>query len=324
MPEFLGIDTSNYTTSAAIYYSGENKAVQRNKLLPVKEGALGLRQSDAVFHHTKQLPQIVEELCENADISEITAVSASARPRNAEGSYMPCFLCGEGFGRSYSALEKIPFYPSAHQTGHILAALYSSDRLDLIGQPFIAFHVSGGTTDCLLCKPDNDEIFSITAISSSLDLHGGQAVDRVGLMLGLKFPCGAELEKLAEKADKHYKQKPTVKNGCCCLSGIENKCRSMLEKGESRENIAAYCLDHIGSAIISMTDFAVEKYGRLPLIFAGGVMSNKFIRGMITSEYSEASFAEAEFSCDNAVGIAIYAYLKWERENADNNSNSGK
>ncbi len=324
MPEFLGIDTSNYTTSAAIYYSGENKAVHQKKLLPVKEGALGLRQSDAVFHHTKQLPQIVEILCENANISEITAVSASAKPRNAEGSYMPCFLCGEGFGRSYAVLEKIPFYPSAHQTGHILAALYSADRLDLINQPFIAFHVSGGTTDCLLCKPDHDEIVNITTISSSLDLHAGQAVDRVGLMLGLQFPCGAELEKLAERADKHYKQKPTVKNGCCCLSGVENKCRNMLQKGESRENIAAYCLDYIGSAIISMTDFAVEKYGRMPMIFAGGVMSNKLIRGMIIEKYSDASFAEAEFSCDNAVGIAIYAYMKWERENADNYSNSGK
>ena len=266
----------------------------------------------------------MEILCEKASISEITAVSASARPRSADGSYMPCFLCGEGFGRSYAALEKLPFYPSAHQTGHILAALYSADRLGLINQPFIAFHVSGGTTDCLLCKPDHDDILSITPISSSLDLHAGQAVDRVGLMLGLKFPCGAELEKLAEKAGKHYKQKPTVKNGCCCLSGIENQCRSMLEKGESRENIAAYCLDHIGSAIISMADFVVEKYGSLPLIFAGGVMSNRLIRKMIISKYSEAEFAEAEFSCDNAVGIAIYAYLKWERENADNYSNSDK
>ena len=96
MPEFLGLDTSNYTTSAALYISEEQRIVQSKQLLPVREGELGLRQSDAVFHHTKQLPDMIEQLsAQYSDISP-SVVTASARPRNIEGSYMPCFLVGEG------------------------------------------------------------------------------------------------------------------------------------------------------------------------------------------------------------------------------------
>lgn len=313
MPEFLGIDTSNYTTSAAVYFSDENRIVHFKKLLPVKKGERGLRQSDAVFHHTKQLPEIIGLLAESAGKRDFSAVSASVRPRNIDGSYMPCFLCGEGFADSYAVLQKIPMYATSHQTGHILAALYSADRLDYINQPFIAFHVSGGTTDCLLCRPDKENILNISEIGTSLDLNAGQAVDRVGLMLGLKFPCGAELEKLAVNADRHFKIKPVLKNGSCCLSGVENKCRRMLDDGESPENIAAYCLDFIAETIISMTDYAVQKCGSIPLVFVGGVMSDKLIKDRIISRYSGASFAEPEFSCDNAAGIAIYAYLKYMR-----------
>ena len=310
MPEFLGVDTSNYTTSAAVYVSEENKIYQSKKLLPVKEGELGLRQSDAVFHHTKQLPDMIEKLFSQNKLGMPKVVTASARPRNIEGSYMPCFLCGEGFARSYSAVTGASLYTTSHQVGHILAALYSAGRLDLVNERFIAFHVSGGTTDCLLCEPDIENVLNITEVGTSLDLKAGQAVDRTGVMLGLRFPCGAELEKLAAKANKHFKIKPVLKGGNCCLSGLENKCGNMLDSGESPENIAKYCLDFIAETIISMTAHAVEEHGELPLVFAGGVMSDVIIRDRIISRFSDASFAEPQFSCDNAAGVAIYGYLK--------------
>jgi N6-L-threonylcarbamoyladenine synthase len=310
MPEFLGVDTSNYTTSAAVYFSDENRIVQAKKLLPVKEGELGLRQSDAVFHHTKQLPEMIERLCGGLPPIRPEAVSASVRPRNLEGSYMPCFLCGEGFARSAAAVVNIPVYRTSHQVGHILAALYSADRLSLVRERFIAFHVSGGTTDCLLCEPDEELIVKVTEIGTSLDLKAGQAVDRCGVMLGLRFPCGAELEKLAAGADRSFKIKPVLKGSDCCLSGIENKCRTMLAQGERPENIAKFCLDSVAAAVTVMTEAAVEKYGRLPLVFAGGVMSDVIIRDSIISRFPEASFAAPEFSCDNAAGVAIFGYLK--------------
>jgi N6-L-threonylcarbamoyladenine synthase len=310
MPEFLGVDTSNYTTSAAVYDSSQNRIYQAKRLLPVKEGELGLRQSDAVFHHTKQLPDMVEMLFGENSLNLPEAVSASVRPRNIEGSYMPCFLCGEGFARSLAAVDKLPFYRTSHQVGHILAALYSADKLHLVRERFIAFHVSGGTTDCLLCEPDDDLVVKVTELGTSLDLKAGQAVDRCGVMLGLRFPCGAELEKLAAGAGKSFKVRPVIKDGNCCLSGAENKCRSMLEKGESPADIAKYCLDLVGETIAAMTSSAIEKCGELPLVFAGGVMSDAIIRERLLASFPGAAFAEPVFSCDNAAGVAVFGWMK--------------
>lgn len=312
MPEFLGIDTSNYTTSAAVFSSGDMKIVQQKKLLPVKPGEAGLRQSDAVFHHTKQLPEMIESLYAEGTLSAPEAVSASVRPRNADGSYMPCFLCGEGFARSLAAVNRIPFYSASHQTNHILAALYSAEKTELIRQKFIAFHVSGGTTDCLLCEPDEENVLKISELSASLDLKAGQAVDRTGLMLGLDFPCGRQLEQLAEKSSAEFKIRPVIRNGSCCLSGLENQCRKMLDSGASPEDTAKYCLDFIGESVIAMAACAVEKCGELPIIFAGGVMSDMLIRRKIISRFeNRAAFAEPEFSCDNGAGTAIFAYIKY-------------
>ncbi len=304
----LGIDTSNYTTSTALYNTENGVIVQSKQLLPVKKGELGLRQSDAVFHHTKQLPMMISSLLGNKDEMP-DAIGVSVRPRNANGSYMPCFLCGEGLADSISAVNKIPVYKTSHQVGHILAALYSCNKLELINNKFIAFHVSGGTTDCLLVNPDEDEVIRINEIGTSLDLKAGQAVDRVGLMLGLDFPCGIQLEKLAEKSSMSYKVKPTLKDGDCCLSGIENKCRKMIDDGKKNEDVALFCLQYVYSSISGMTEYALEKYGNLPVLFAGGVMSNKIIRKQLENKF-DCYFAEPAFSCDNAAGTAVYAALK--------------
>lgn len=306
--KILGIDTSNYTTSAALYDTESGIVVQSKKLLPVKKGELGLRQSDAVFHHTKQLPEIFGRLFEEASVIP-EAIGVSVRPRNIDGSYMPCFLCGEGLADSLSAVNNIPVYKTSHQVGHILAALYSAGKLDFVNRRFIAFHVSGGTTDCLLVEPDSENVINITEIGTSLDLKAGQAVDRVGLMLGLDFPCGIQLEALAEKSGKKYKIKPVIKDGNCCLSGVENKCRKMLDDGEAKEDVAMFCLQYIYSAICGMTECALEKNGALPVVFAGGVMSNKIIRRQLENKF-EAYFAEPAFSCDNAAGTAVFAALK--------------
>ena len=304
----LGIDTSNYTTSTALYNTEINKVIQSKQLLPVKKGELGLRQSDALFHHTKQLPIIMAKLFDDTtDIPD--AIGVSVRPRSIEGSYMPCFLCGEALAESVAAVNKIPVYKTSHQVGHILAALYSAGKLELVNERFIAFHISGGTTDCLLVEPDKENVIKITEAGTSLDLKAGQAVDRVGLMMGLDFPCGVQLEKLAEKSDRKYKIKPTLKNGNCCLSGVENKCRKMLDDGENYEDTAMFCLQYIFSSISGMTEYALEQFGNLPVLFAGGVMSNKIIRKQLESKFN-SYFAEPNFSCDNAVGTAVYAALK--------------
>jgi N6-L-threonylcarbamoyladenine synthase len=301
---YLGFDTSNYTTSAAVFDSETGKVHKAGKLLPVKPGELGVRQSDALFHHTLQLPEIVKTAL--TEISgNIRAVGVSSRPRNVEGSYMPCFLAGVSAADILGSVNNIPVYKTSHQVGHILAALFSIGRLDLVNEPFNAFHVSGGTTDMLLCKPERDEIIRCECISASADLKAGQLVDRVGVMLGLQFPCGPELEKLAAKSKYTEKIKVAKKDGNPCFSGAENICKKMLEKNEPKEYIARFVLEYIKTAI---SDMIALHAAAGTVVFAGGVMSNEIIR----SHFSDKRylFAAPGFSSDNAVGTALYAYLK--------------
>ena len=305
---YLGFDTSNYTTSVALYFPEDYKIVQEKKLLPVREGERGLRQSDAVFHHTAQLHTLCSSLFSQSDC-EVKAICASAFPRLVEGSYMPCFSVGLNTASCVSSALKIPLYQTSHQHGHILAALYSVRRLDLISRPFIAFHLSGGTTEALLVEPDEKEVFKCSLVAGSLDLKAGQAVDRVGLMLGLKFPCGAELDKLSLKSEKQFKIKPSFKGMDVSLSGVENKCKKMIENEEKAEDVARFCVEYICCSLEKMTELIIEKYGNLPLVYAGGVMSNSIISKKLSEKYG-AYFAKSEFSCDNAAGVAIMGYLK--------------
>lgn len=308
MSNFLGLDTSNYTTSAAIYNSETKQIIQAKQLLPVKAGQKGLRQSDAVFHHVAQLPEVMK----NLEIPELSGIGVSVRPRNIPDSYMPCFLCGKTSAELLGQCLHIPVYETSHQIGHILAALYSANKLEWLEREFLAFHVSGGTTDCVFCQPvQSSEKLKITPVSGSLDLKAGQLIDRTGIMLGLTFPCGAELEKLAMQSKKIFHYKPVMKNLDCCLSGIENQCSALWQKeNDSACDVALFCLTAIAEVLKEMTKRASENYANIPVLYAGGVMADQYIQHELQkSAETETAFAEVEFSCDNAAGTAIYAAL---------------
>lgn len=308
MSFYLGFDTSNYTTSAALFDVSKGEIFQCKKLLPVAQGSIGLRQSDAVFHHTIQLPEITQKLFESVDMAEIKGVAASDRPRRAEGSYMPCFNVGIGAAKILSSAMKIPVSFFSHQQGHIAAALFSAGKTELLKERFIAFHVSGGTTEAVLVEPNEECIFDCRLIASSLDLKAGQAIDRVGVMLGLNFPAGAELEKLALKSDRQFKIKPSAKDNNISLSGVENKCRKMLDEGEAPCDIALFCIESVRAGLEYMARRLKGEYGDIPMLFAGGVMSNSMIRERFENEFG-AYFAEPVFSSDNAAGIAYLSAL---------------
>lgn len=303
---YLGFDTSNYTTSVALF-DGKNM-YQAKQLLTVKDGERGLRQSDAVFQHTVNMPILLNNI--KGNVKSIKAVAVSTRPRNVEGSYMPCFLVGKSNAVCASTVSGVNLYETSHQVGHILAALYSVQRLDLIAQHFIAFHVSGGTTEALLVEPDDEKIIKVSVIAQSTDLKAGQAIDRAGVMMGYTFPCGKILDALSQKSSREFKIKPSMIGLDCSLSGIENKTRVMLDQGESHKDISKFVLTSISCTIDKMTDNLLAEYGDIPIIYAGGVMSNTLIKTNITSKYKNAYFAQPDYSCDNACGIAIYAYLK--------------
>ena len=296
---FLGIDTSNYTTSIAVC---DNSGIILNEkmLLSVKEGERGLRQSDAVFAHINNISSVAQRIGKQ----NITAIGCSVKPRDVENSYMPCFKVGEAIARTVGTLFGVPVYEFSHQTGHVTAAAYSAGRMGLLHEKFNAFHVSGGTTEILLCDGTSGTI-KIENIGGTLDLNAGQAIDRTGVMLGLKFPCGMQLEVMAKEGNLPETPSVCVKGLNCNLSGLENKVAGFRSKGVSDNDIALYALKFVEKTLVKLTDNLRKEYS-LPIIYAGGVMSNEMIKGTL-SKNKDTYFADKAFSADNAAGVALLA-----------------
>ena len=307
---YVGFDTSNYTTSMAACDEDGHVIANVKMPLPVKDGNRGLRQSDAVFLHVKNFTEMYDRFRSAIDgYGELIAVGASDRPRSCEGSYMPCFLVGYTSSLAYAQNANVPTYTFSHQDGHVMAAVYSAslgglDANELMKSPFAAFHVSGGTTEMLLVKPDGCG-FSIEKLGCTTDLNAGQAIDRVGVRMGVKFPCGPEMELLAEKNILELpKRKICVKGFDCCLSGLENLATEIYERTQSRELTSAYVFEYVSETLGKMTRTLRAEHPNIPVIYAGGVMSNKIIKKRLQA-IENTYFAEPQYSADNAVGIAL-------------------
>ncbi len=301
----LGLDTSNYTTSAAFFdgRAGGNAG----KLLEVNAGGLGLRQSEALFQHVKALPARIAQLREQGGLEKLAAVAASTRPRAVEGSYMPCFLAGESLGRSLAAVLDVPFFAVSHQQGHLAAAAWSAGRMELLDAPFLAWHLSGGTTELLYVEPEGRNV-KARRIGGTADISAGQLIDRTGVLLGIPFPAGKGLDELSQSCQDRPKTFPVKLAGLeFSLSGMENKAKELHAKGEPPERIAAFTLDTVAQIVRRATVAAQDRYPGLPLLCSGGVASNSRLRYILT-EFCQAIFAQSQYSTDNAMGVAILAH----------------
>jgi len=302
---YLGIDTSNYTTSIAVFdgVKGEN----RSRLLDVKPGELGLRQSDAVFAHVKRLPELADALFQCVDRSEIRAVGVSTRPRAVEGSYMPCFLSGVSAAKTMAAVLGVPCYEFSHQQGHIAAALWSAGRMDLMEQPHLAWHLSGGTTELLLVEPEEKNVRA-TQIGGTDDISAGQIMDRTGKLLKLNFPSGKALDALSREAACHDGFKVKTNMLRFSFSGLENKVMQYYNAGNTPADTAYYAIRSVCDLVVRTTKDALKVYPDLPVVFSGGVASNSMLRE--ACESFDAVFAQPALSTDNALGIAVLAWLQ--------------
>lgn len=296
----LGLDTSCYTTSAALCGAGE--PVQARRLLPVPQGERGLRQSEAVFAHVRQMPDLVAQVMRAAD-EPISCVCASVSPRDGEESYMPVFQVGATVGKSIAEALRVPFFTTTHQRGHIAAAKYASG---LEKDDFLALHLSGGTTDVLHLSGD-----ALTEMATSVDLHAGQLVDRVGVALGLPFPAGPHLEKLAVRGTASARVPVSFSEGNCHLSGAEAQLMRMVAAGEPKENIAAEVYNLLTRTVLRLLQGVSEKTGVKDMLLAGGVMSSALLRKQLIARNDARRmglnlfFGRPEFSGDNAVGVAL-------------------
>lgn len=297
----IGIDTSNYTTSIACFDGHDG--VNCSKLLPVQQGQLGLRQSDAVFSHIKSLPELSGRLFCHVKAEEVTAIAVSTRPRAVEGSYMPCFMVGYSHAKMLSDLLKVPLYEVSHQQGHVAASVWSAGRLDLMDQPHLAWHLSGGTTELLLVEPEGKNVRCMR-IGGTTDISAGQLIDRTGVMLELPFPAGKHVDALSQKAVEKDLFKAKCPGMEFSLSGVQNKVEQY-SRTHCPEETAAYALRCVCHAVYQATENARKTYPGLEVVFSGGVASNSMLREKIAP--LAPVFCKPEFSTDNAMGVAVLA-----------------
>ena len=325
---FLGIDTSNYKTSIAVIDSGSETVFARSEYLDVPAGKRGLRQSEAFFMHSNRLPDQIEELSSHIDFSKVRAVGVSSRPRRVEGSYMPCFLSGINAAREIASVLGIPLHQFSHQEGHAAAIIENDTEAirKIIDDPSesLLYHLSGGTTEFLRCRPDEDG-YDLEIIGGTLDISIGQLLDRAGVAMGLPFPSGAYLDDMAishSGETGHILPKIRINEGRFNLSGAETKLLRTIE-GTSPDHYPALIkelFDLTSQLLISSASDLSKEYSADTVYMAGGVASSRYIRDKIASyalshKMPEIKFGRPELSGDNAVGIARLALRKTLQNN---------
>ena len=299
----IGIDTSNYTTSIAFFdgAGGENCS----RLLPVRQGELGLRQSDAVFAHIKSLPELSGRLFSNVHTGDIRAVGVSTRPRAVEGSYMPCFMVGYSHAKMLSDAFQVPLVEVSHQQGHVAASLWSAECMELMDVPHLAWHLSGGTTELLLVEPEGKNV-KCTRIGGTTDISAGQLIDRTGQLLQLPFPSGKHLDALSKEASMKDVFKVKCSDMSFSLSGVQNKVQQFHSTHGNDSETAAYALRCVAKAVYLASEQALKAYPGVQIVFSGGVASNSTLRDVIAP--LNPIFSQPQYSTDNAMGVAVLAH----------------
>ena len=303
----IGIDTSNYTTSIAYFdgLSGENCS----RLLPVKQGELGLRQSDAVFAHIKSLPELSGRLFSHIQRETVTAVGVSTRPRAVEGSYMPCFMVGYSHAKLLADTLNVPLIEVSHQQGHVAASLWSAGHMELMHEPHLAWHLSGGTTELLLVEPEGKNV-RCTKIGGTTDISAGQLIDRTGQLLELPFPSGKHLDALSKEATMKETFKVKCSNMEFSLSGVQNKVQQFHASHKNPAETAGFALRCVAKAVYLATEQALKAYPGLRVVFSGGVASNSMLREVLKP--LNPIFSPPQFATDNAMGVAVLTFLNQE------------
>ena len=308
----LGIDTSNYTTSIALVNQDRNLILDNRKLLDVKEGQRGLRQSEALFQHVINIPTLFHELETLSVKDKIRYISVSSRPRPREGSYMPVFCAARSYGQVLSSVLQCKYVEFSHQENHIEAAKWSiNNKLD---DKFIGVHISGGTTETLLIEKKNNLGYEISIVGGSSDISAGQLIDRIGVKLGYRFPAGKYLDETAMKEDTVLLNLPiSVKNTFFNFSGLETKAYKLLEQYDAdtvAKSIMHSAAKTFGYAILN----ACSETGLKQVLCLGGVASSQYIRKYLEMFANKNNFkiyfGDGKYCTDNAVGTALLALVQ--------------
>ena len=299
---FFFFFTSCYTTSLALLDENGMHVSMARKILSVDSGSRGLRQSEMVFAHTRNLPLLMQEL--DFGNVHILAVAASNQPRADEHSYMPAFLTGRGLAQSLTTVLGVPLYSLSHQENHMYAGLWSSGMPEF--ERFLFVHISGGTTEIILVDKRVH-----TLISGTKDISAGQFIDRVGVRLGLNFPAGAALEQLAVQGTS-LQLPVAVSRGQISFSGPCSAAMRILDKNQAgAADMAAAVQECVATSLFRSIRYFANEYSIKNVLVVGGVACNAYIKSYLQTKLDKlkvrAYFAQPEYSADNALGCAVFA-----------------
>jgi N6-L-threonylcarbamoyladenine synthase len=310
----LGIETSCDETSAAILRNGElASVVVSSQFFHEKFG--GVVPELASRAHVRSILPILREALDQANIvvDTLDAVAVTHAP-----GLMGSLLVGLNFAKGLSLGLDIPLIGIHHIEAHIFSALLEQEKPEV---PFVALVVSGGHTLLLLVK----DVGSYEFLGETLDDAAGEAFDKVGKMLGLGYPAGPEIDRLAREGNPNYVKFPRAMMNETSydfsFSGIKTSVLHWLKnhaaEGFELVDIAASFQRAMVDVLVTKTIRAAEEHGIMDIVCAGGVSANSELRERFRTECARRGMRfyvpRPLFSTDNAAMIAMLGALKLER-----------
>ena len=324
----LGIESSCDETSASVVEMGEGiRAIRSNIVasqIEVHRVYGGVVPEIASRAHIEAISNITYQALTEAGVtlSEIDAIAVTAFP-----GLIGALLVGVNFAKSLAYANNIPLVAINHIHGHVAAAYLSNPDLK---PPYLALVVSGGHTAFYRV----DEETSLVEIGGTRDDAAGEAFDKIGRVIGLPYPGGAALDKLAYEGDAKAIVLPSPALAGDTLdfsfSGIKtatlNYLNSKAQKGEAvnTADVAAAYTDKIVKAIVSKAEHALEESGMQTLVLAGGVAANSHLRAalekMCKKKNIRLCMPERSLCGDNAAMIAAAGYFAYQKGNFSDTS----
>ena len=316
----LGIETSCDETSAAVI--SDNKILSNiiaNQEVHQKYG--GVVPELASRAHQKNIIPVLERALVKANIEkkDLDAIAYTRGP-----GLLGSLLVGSSFAKSISLSLNIPLIEVNHMQAHLLVNFIDDNAVDKPCFPFLGINISGGHTQIVLCK----NFFEMEVIGETLDDSIGEAFDKCGKVIGLDYPAGPKIDKLAKNGDpKKFKFSiPQVKGLNFSFSGLKTNFKRFIESKilenksfieKEKENICSSLQQTITKILLNKIIKAIKQTKTKNIVFGGGVSANSKIRESCSKELKNYNlfFPKIEYTTDNAAMIAIVGYLKYKEKN---------
>ncbi|WP_397362678.1 tRNA (adenosine(37)-N6)-threonylcarbamoyltransferase complex transferase subunit TsaD [Olleya sp. R77988] len=322
MPEqniyILGIESSCDDTAASVIHNGKilSNVIASQKIHEEYGGVVPELASRA---HQQNIVPVVDQALKKAGITkeDLSAIAFTKGP-----GLMGSLLVGTSFAKSLAFGLNIPLIDVNHMQAHILAHFIDEDGFDKPPFPFIAMTISGGHTQIIKVQ----HYFDMEVIGETIDDAVGEAFDKSGKLLGLGYPAGPQIDKLAKLGNpKAFAfTKPRVDGLNFSFSGFKTAVLYFVQKAVKEnpnfieENLNDICASIQYTIIGILTDklkMAVKQTGIKHIAIGGGVSANSGIRQALKVGEAKHGWTtyvpKFEFTTDNAAMIAIVGYLKF-------------